>query len=255
VLRNSILKANLVPYAYGLEHQEKRPMATPWTLESELCSLADTAGVGEALCRLGILQRPASEPRIEELHGWRRGGAETFIYRFRVAERDAVHVVMLKAIVAFSTARSLQELGEEWLARRHLLQEEGVRTPRLYYMGRALVVEEFIPEGLWQHLGHRQSRNPHLEDQVVHYAAALQKHGFCPLSPFHGLRTDGNSVFAVDFGQDLGPPGLSASRRGGRLLREAIEWLNSASNRSIDERRAAAVFAFHAADAKSGGMT
>jgi hypothetical protein len=215
--------------------------------------LADTAGVGEALCRLGIIKGPESKPQIEELHGWVRGGAETFIYRFRVAERDAVHDIMLKAIVAFSTARSLEELGKEWLTRRHLLEAEGVRTPQLYYMGRALVIEEFIPEGLACHLRSRPSRSRHLEDQVIHYAAALQKHGFCPLSPFHGLRTDGRNVFAVDFGQDLGPPGLSARPRGRRLLREAIEWLNSAGCEPVDERRAAAVFAFHAADGKSEG--
>jgi len=228
-------------------------MATPWTLESELCGLAETAGVGEALCRLGIVKGAESEPRIEELHGWVRGGAETFIYRFRVAERDTVHDVMLKAIVAFSTARSLEELGLEWLARRRLLQAEGVWTPQLYYMGRALIIEEFIPEALSSHLRERRGRNPHLEDQVIHYAAALQKHGFSPLSPFHGLRTDGRNVFAVDFGQDLGPPKLSARRRGRRLLREAIEWLNSAGCEPVDERRAAAVFAFHVADEKIEG--
>jgi hypothetical protein len=149
----------------------------------------------------------------------------------------------------------LQQLSVEWVARRRLLEAEGVRTPRLYHVGRALVVEEFIPEGLSGHLRNHRRRAGHLCDQVIHYAATLQKHGFCPLSPFHGLRTDGRDVFAIDFGQDLGPPGLSARRRGRTLLREAIKWLNSAGSRSIDEVRAAAVFACHAADAKSEGLT
>jgi hypothetical protein len=92
----------------------------------------------------------------------------------------------------------------------------------------------------------------HLFDQVIRYAATLEKHGFCPMAPFHGLRTDGTDVYAVDFGQDLGPPGLT-TKRGRRLLREAINWLSKASSQAIDESRARAVFAFHVADAKSEG--
>lgn len=230
-------------------------MATPWTLEKELCGLVGAAGAGEALFRLGILAEAERAPLIEEVHAWTRGGAETFIYRFRVDCQDCVHDVMLKAIVAFSTARSLSELGDEWVARRRLLEAEGVRTPRLYHVGQGLVVEEFIAEDLSGYLRSHRSKARHLHDQVIHYAATLQKHGFCPLSPFHGLRTDGRDVYAIDFGQDLGPPGLSVRRRGRHLLREAIKWLNSAGSRSIDEVRAAAVFAFHAADAKSEGLT
>ncbi|HEY7669392.1 MAG TPA: hypothetical protein VH852_02030 [Hyphomicrobium sp.] len=229
-------------------------MAIPWTLEKELCGLADAAHVRDALCRLGILEAPSPEPMIEEVHGWMRGGAETFIYRFRVAQNDAVHDVLLKAVVAFSTAKSLAALGEEWVERRRLLDQEGIRTPRLYHAGRALVVEEFIPEGLSSYLRRRPTEGTHLFDQVIRYAAALEKHGFCPIEPFHGLRTDGVDVFAVDFGQDLGPPGV-ASKRGRRLLREAIKWLNGASRQSIDRGRATAVFAFHAADGKCEGIT
>ena len=229
-------------------------MATPWTLEKELCGLAGASCVRDALLGLGIIEAPSPEPVMEEVHGWMRGGAETFIYRFRVVQDDDEHDVLLKAIVAFSTAKSLTELGEEWVERRRLLQHEGIATPHLYYAGRALVVEEFIPEGLSAFLRRRPVESAHLFDQVIRYAATLEKHGFCPLAPFHGLRTNGTDVFAVDFGQDLGPPGLSA-RRGRRLLREAIKWLSKASRRSIDESRATAMFAFHVADAKSEGIT
>jgi hypothetical protein len=229
-------------------------MATPWTLEKELCDLVDAPRVGEALFRLGILRAPTPKPRIEEVHGWQRGGAETFIYRFRVQRRETVHDVLLKAVVAFSTARTLSELGGEWIARRRLLEEEGIRTPQLYFAGRALVVEQFIPEGLSGFLRREGTDTTHLADQVIRYAATLEKHGFCPLSPFHGLRTNGTDVFAVDFGQDLGPPGVTG-RRNRRLLREAIRWLNRATSRSIDEGRASAVYAFHAADGRSEAIT
>jgi hypothetical protein len=228
-------------------------MATPWTLKKELCGLTAAATVNEALCLLGIVETRRPKPTIEEVHGWRRGGAETFIYQFRVCQQGTVHDVLLKAVVAFSTSRSLSELGGEWVKRRRLLEEEGIRTPRLYYAGRALVLEEFIPEGLSEFLRRQSGDATHLYDQVIRYAATLDKHGFCPMAPFHGLRTDGTDIYAVDFGQDLGPPGLTSRR--GRLLREAIRWLNRATSRTIDEGRASAVYAFHAADGRNEAIT
>ena len=228
-------------------------MATPWTLEKELCGLAGAATAAEALQALGIIAEQGPVPRLEEVHGWMRGGAETYIYRFRVAQSDSVHDVLLKAVLGFSTAKSLTEQGDEWVQRRRLLEQNGICTPRLYHAGRAIVVEEFIPENLCGFLRRPPADTTHLFDQVIHYAAALEKYGFCPISPFHGLRTNGVDVFAVDFGQDLGPPGLTARRGGQRLLREAIKWLSRASSQSIDESRARAVYAFHAADARSEG--
>lgn len=228
-------------------------MATPWTLEKELCGLAGAATAAEALVALGIVEDHLPEPRLEEVHGWMRGGAETFIYRFRATQSDSVHDVLLKAVVGFSTAKSLTEQGDEWVQRRKLLEQDGICTPRLYHAGRAIVVEQFIPEGLSGFLRRKPPETVHLFDQVFRYAATLEKHGFCPISPFHGLRTNGVDVFAVDFGQDLGPPGLVAKRGGRRLLREAIKWLTRASSQSIDEGRAKAVYAFHAADARSEG--
>jgi hypothetical protein len=61
---------------------------------------------------------------------------------------------------------------------------------------------------------------------------------------FNGLRTDGEDVYIVDFGQDLGPPG-ARRRRGKGLLPEAKRWLASVGNHAVDPCRAEAVYAFH----------
>ena len=74
-------------------------------------------------------------------------------------------------------------------------------------------------------------------------AALMDRHGFAPINPFGGLRTDGEKVYVVDFGQDLGPPG-ARRRRGKPLLNEAKRWL-AAAGHSIHPRRAEAVYAFH----------
>ena len=229
-------------------------MAIPWNLERELCGLVNATSVREAIWRLGVISEPSPEAVIEEVHDWTRGGAETFIYRFRVLLPGTVHDVLLKAIVAFSTAKSLSEIGDEWVTRRQLLEHEGIRTPTLYYAGRALLVEQFIPQKLSEFLRRGPIETTPLFDQVIQFAATLEKLGFRPISLFHDLRTDGVDVFVVDFGEDLGPPALTL-RRDGRLLREAIRWLknNTASSQVIDEDRATALYALHAADRSREG--
>ena len=154
----------------------------------------------------------------------------------------------MKAIVAFSTARSLTEISHEWVARRQLLELGGIRTPTLYRAQGALLVEQFIPHKLSEFLRRGPLATKGLIDQVIQFAATLERCGFCPVAAFHGLRTDGENVFAVDFGQDVGPPALTA-RHDGRLLRESIRWLksNSANSQPIDERRARALYALYVA--------
>ena len=212
-------------------------MASPWSLEKELCGLAKTRSVHEALWRLGIISDPVSEAVIEEVQGWTRDGAETFTYRFRVLSPAPVKDVLLKAIVAFSTARSLTEISQEWVARRQLLELGGIRTPTLYRAQGALLVEQFIPHKLSEFLRRGPLATKGLIDQVIQFAATLERCGFCPVAAFHGLRTDGENVFAVDFGQDVGPPALTA-RHDGRLLREVYSMAEEQQRQQPADRRA-----------------
>jgi len=221
-------------------------MATQWSLEKELCSLARTRSAGEALRRLGIVDGSCCDAQLEEVEGWTCVG-ESYTYRFRVLLPQTTHDLLLKAIIAFSTSRSLTELANEWLLRRQLLEGDGILTSQLYYAGRALFVEKFVPFRLSDHLKCHSEVPASLFDQVIGFAAILERHGFCPISPFHGLRTDGRDVFVTDFGQDLGPPGVT-SKRNGRLLREAVQWLERESRRRIDRSRAKALYAFNASD-------
>src|SRR5262245_44475382 len=122
-------------------------MTTQWSLEKELCGLARTRSAGEALRRLGIVDGSSCDAQLEEVEGWTCVG-ESYTYRFRVLLPHASDEVLLKAIIAFSMARSLTELANEWVLRRRLLEGEGVLTSQLYYAGRALFVEKFVPFSL-----------------------------------------------------------------------------------------------------------
>lgn len=219
-------------------------MAVSWTLEKELCGLVKERSINGALWKLGLTDDPEEAAALEETHGWRQGGAETYIYRFKVTGPHKEHDVLLKAVTAFSLSRSLNQIVKEWGRRRQLLAEAGVRTPTLYFAGRALLVEQYVGEKLSHWLQRNANNTAHLTDQVFRLAAVMDRHGFSPLCAFKGLRTDGENVYMVDFGQDLGPPGVRR-QRGKRLLHEAKQWLASVGNQEIDAVRAEAVYRFH----------
>ncbi|HYD15902.1 MAG TPA: hypothetical protein VEA77_05830, partial [Hyphomicrobium sp.] len=214
--------------------------------------LAKTRSIGAALCRLGLVNEPVPKAHLDEVQGWQRAGAETYTYHFHVVSGIAVKDVLLKAVVAHSTTKSLSQLVDEWLVRRSILAAEGVRTPHLYCSAKAIFVEQFIPYGLAAYLGENGDLAPRrLADQVIHYAAVLEQLGFCPISPFHSLRTDGRDVFVIDFGADLGPPALPHGSNG--LLKEATQWLES-NGQIIDRSRASALYSQSAALARKETM-
>lgn len=221
-------------------------MAISWTLEKELCGLVKGQSLNEALWKLGLTGDPNSTVTLEEVHGWQRGGAETYIYRFRVRDNRIEHDVLLKAVTAFSTTQSLSQIAQEWGRRRQLLATAGIRTPTLYCAGRALLVEQYVGEKLSHWLQRHTNTDDRLTDQVFRVAAVLDRHGFSPVGAFNGLRTDGKFVYMVNFGGSLGPP--KARRCGKYLLREAKQWLLSVGHQRIDSARAEAVYKFCSED-------
>lgn len=117
-------------------------------------------------------------------------------------------------------------------------------TPTLYFAGRALLVEQYVRDKLADWLERHPNNSVQLIDQVFRLAAVMDRNGFSPIGAFNRLRTDGEGVYMVDFGQDLGPPG--SKRRGDkRLLIEGKRWLASVANQTVDADRADAVYAFY----------
>jgi hypothetical protein len=218
-------------------------MAILWTLEKELRGLVKAQSINEALWKLGLTEDPNDPVTLEEVHGWRRGGAETYIYRFKVSDTRTEHDVLLKAVTAFSTTQSLSQIAQEWRHRRQLLATAGIRTPTLYFSGRALLVEQYVGEKLSHWLQHHTITDARLTDQVFRVAAVLDRHGFSPVGAFNGLRTDGECVYMVNFGGSLGPPKVRQCEK--HLLREAKQWLLNVGRQRIDSERAEAVYKFY----------
>jgi hypothetical protein len=195
-----------------------------WTIEDELKKLSGKATISEAVCSLGLVPGPRkfSEivPRAEK---WVRGGSETYVYPFSVRTEDFELSLMLKAIVAFSFGGSLEMLLAEWISRRNLLTDEGVVTPKLYYHGNGVILEDFVPNELADVVANEGGKSPVVRS-FFKYAGILSRLGFVPIDGFSDLRTMGGDVIPVDFGEDLGPARV-ASSGSTDLFKPALEWV------------------------------
>src|SRR5207302_62735 len=97
------------------------------------------------------------------------------------------------------------------MERRSMLTSEGVSVPELFARGRGVLLEEHIPWLLREHVRSTTPDDEHvprLLAELYRLAVVLDELGFAPLSPFADLRTDGARVVVVDFGEDLGGPGM-----------------------------------------------
>jgi len=192
-----------------------------WTLESELCALANERDIASALVKLGLLSPSADVFEVRTGRDWYRSGAETYLLIFSVKQGASEYPCVMKACVAFGGG-SLEEMFGRWLARRLLIDELGISTPRLFAVGGALVVEEYIPYDLFERLsGVHGADRLHLLASIGRAAANLVGAGFAPLSS-HDWRSRGDDVVLIDYGEDLGPANIQQESEAG-LLSEIVD--------------------------------
>lgn len=189
-----------------------------WSIEKELCALAQCDDLQGSLHHLGLLEPTEQLGSITVDHDWRRGGAETHIYSFSASTTEgATRRFIIKAHTPTPAGVSLEASFQEQLKRRRLLADAGVSTPRLYGAGGGVVVEDWIPfelRGNWGRLAKTPQSLENSLTQLFVFAIALDEFGFAPVSPFCDIRVDHSSrIYAIDFGQDLGPAHVQPNRR------------------------------------------
>jgi hypothetical protein len=195
-----------------------------WSLEGELKKLASQDDLPGALLRLGMIDCAIEEFELSTEANWWRSGVETYSLVFRVARVAGSTKYFMKACVAFADA-SLEQIFASWLDRRSVVKELGLSVPRLYAASPALLVEEYVDFDLYSALKHSQDRSSMLK-LIGEAAGKLASRGFTPLS-VGDWRSRGSDVVLIDFGQDLGPPGMTNSAGFG-LLSEIIERIEGA---------------------------
>ena len=178
-----------------------------WTLEQELCKLADANDISQALCNLNLLETPDTPFSLDGDKDWIRGGAETYIYRFRLKKDNngKEQEYIIKACIAYSPSSQLSDILEEWVKRRNTLGLNGIATPHLVGYGKGILIEEYIPHLFKDILQKNPSKLDVYLYQLAMYAGTLHRLNFSPMEPFADLRSRGEDLVAVDFGEDLGP--------------------------------------------------
>lgn len=133
-------------------------------------------------------------------------------------------------------SQSLSATVDEWLTRRKLLDQAGIETPTLFGRNGATLLEEFIEHTLVERLA-QIADSP----ACVELAAELGRScrlvadlGF-PCLSLHDLRSRGDDVVFVDFGQDLGPAGILPNGHAALLDQacEVLERANAASQAAL----------------------
>lgn len=157
--------------------------------------------LGKNTLRLLSIDDPA---QIQVVNDWRPGGGETYISDFLVRKGEETRHLIAKACVKFFP----KETMEEWLGRRSLLASHGVVVPDLLLVDGATIVEEFIPLSLKDAYRSAPGNDKQSIQKSFDFTyGQVRNLGFNPYS-LHDIRSHGNDVVMIDFGEDLGPSGL-----------------------------------------------
>ncbi len=176
-----------------------------WSLEEELCRLANTRGLANAFAKLGFVAEGQELPHLRTVMDWHRSGAETYSYTFAISDSSNIErKYRLKACVSWGSNATIEAIIKLWILRRSLLAAEGVSVPRLIASGPGLILEEEIPIPVITAL--RSAASEKVLAQLLNVAAAIARLRFLPLDGFADIRSRGDDAVYIDFGSDLGPP-------------------------------------------------
>jgi hypothetical protein len=193
------------------------------TIEEEIKTFAGESSLTRSLRRLGILSVDEDCEWIRVVRDWERGGAETHNLVFEVGSTRRAAIYIMKACTPFSFGIPIEQVLQRWMQRRNLLLRHGVKAPRVYGAHQGILIEDFIPLKLEDLEPSQWSKD--LIRQVLQFARTLSELRFAAIGPFADLMTDGQSVYLVDFGEDLGEP--YAESRFPDYVNLAITWLRS----------------------------
>ena len=185
---------------------------SPWSVGEEISLLLQITDPTDAMRELVV--RSGLDINVSwQLHTdaiWVRRGAETYIlYLDLVAPSAERHALILKAAVPLSFGQSLASHVDEWFHRRSLLSPY-VNVPQVHGRNSATWLEDVVGVPLEQSLSNTEPSSSIL-NSLAEFAGALAGFEFAPTDPFRDLRLAGDQLFAIDFGEDLGPPASGIS--------------------------------------------
>ena len=172
-----------------------------WSIEQELCSVADDPDLMSALARLGLHRSSQPAPAFEPLQGWAARGSESYTYVFRLLAKDDTKDLIFKAFTPPIGQCTVQEALDRHMRSDEQLRAAGVRTAHTYGAGGGVVLMDYIPRSLYELQGAQLSAA--LVASAVDIANGVARADFDAVDGHLDLRTDGEAVFLVDLGTYL----------------------------------------------------
>ena len=211
-----------------------------WSLETELTRLAGVRDVREALRAAGICSARCGACELQVDQAFERSGAETYLLRATVQHSFAAATTfVVKACVALGECSGVETIVNEWLRRRNILRLARVAVPQLYLAGNGLICEEFVAHDLDTVVAKPvagASREPVLGD-LGYALGTIRACGFLLLSTTN-FRSRGTDAVVVDFGQDLGAPGLASTETTSDITELLTRWERDGITLAASELRA-----------------
>jgi len=161
-----------------------------------------------SLRELCLLQHDESLISCIELSDWRRGGAESFIAEAEIlcssSEGDRRRRFVAKAVLPpFGWA--VVDYLTEMMGRRTMLAEAGVPVVQQYAVREGVLFQAHLPYSVSDLYRSGNWAEPMMA-QAHDIERKVRALGFHPLNVLADLRSDGEKLYYVDFGADLGGP-------------------------------------------------
>jgi len=215
---------------------------TTWTVEKELCDLAEATDVNSAANKLGLLSGESYSHSVTRVD-WEPGGSETYIFVFdAVSDSGHSQRLIFKAFVPFPGVTSVATALHDTMTRSKHLEAHGVNVARCFGGRHGTALFEYIPQSLSEALRTAEpdsSQERKLIRETLRLAIGVVAAGYRPIGLCHDLRTDGERVYMVDLGSDLGAPRTIGTTpddgfESERLKPHVLHWLRQECRGSWD---------------------
>lgn len=172
----------------------------------------DIQGITTWLKHHKIVPQNAQVNMYSDISEWYRSGAETFMTTAEVEYSNSSTTVYSKFVVKALVNFCPEEQLNSWKKRREFLHKIGIPVSKWIDTYSCSIIEPYYA------LDKEAFIALNFVNELSKIAALLDIHGFFSLKFIDDIRSDGTSLYYIDFGSDLGEPSSKKSNEAKRAL-------------------------------------
>lgn len=191
----------------------------------------------EGCKKIGLLSKKEELVRIIKSTKWRRGGYETYVSEGKIIlqkwKERKIRNILAKAYAGFGIGVSPKERVYQWEQRAKKLKKSGIPVAKVYGTQHAVLFSRYIKYELIDFLKSHRSYASKYGRMLSNIAKKMDNIGVKPVCLLSDLRTDGETIYVTDYGEDMGhiPEKKSKSTHCKNLLKSELEKYGLASTK------------------------